>query len=360
MPSERGRRFAGAPLDASAQPLLAASIYWHEGLDQALHQIVAPFRRALGEVGDGLSFLWAMRSVRCGEHLKLRIHAAESARGELVRRLEQLGAEVFAKLDRPSGQSPRESFPETPAIDAEDEGDELFPDRAVLWRRYRQLPGMFGHPPLSEEPALAARFPPTLAKGTDVVLTEFQPAPGGEFTQKMRTSLVTKLFLAGVARLGMDRQEAAEYFGYHRDWLVLATAADYPRTIATFERHAAASRPQIEALAELTAAARNSDSHFSPDLAAWTVPLRELFAEARRLAPSATYRHDSYLKDQVWAPIFKSLHLLANLVRVGLFNEALICHLLRAACLEAEPFGEPLDEAAMVQVGAGWAGWSAG
>lgn len=315
------------PNTYEVDPVVVASLYCHDRIDDVLYRMIASYRADLDAMAGGPFAIWCTRSVRCGEHLKIRVHGPESSAPLLRRRLQARAEEFLDGLPVTEPTTSREFFPEAIPIDREDESAELYPDRTLQWRRYRRLPGTMGRPPLSEDLELAAFFTRCLSRGTRVVLEGLAPDGDGAYPQRMRTGLVTKLFLVASRSLFTDATQAAEYFEYHRNWLILASGESLTKGIGLFDRRASRDAATVQALAGMLATPAGPASGA---MGAWAELLTTLYAHVLQIGPPLD-RNEPLVIDQLWAPLFKSLHTLANLVRVGLFNEALLCHLLAGA-----------------------------
>ncbi|HEX2165098.1 MAG TPA: lantibiotic dehydratase C-terminal domain-containing protein [Thermoanaerobaculia bacterium] len=312
-----------------ADPRLTSSIYCAGHLDELLHRGVAPLWRASRAAGVG-GYLWLMRYARCGEHLKVRFHGSPREAEDLRRALADAVEEVFARLPPPTAAE-RELNEHLFAVDPEDLATEPYPDRTLLWTRYRRWPGTMGREPLSDDLGLAALFTRCLGAGCEHVLDELVPDETGRFRQSLRTRIVLDLLLCGLSTLGFPPREAARYLDYHRDWLILGGGGELDPTHRLF---AAKLEREVADLAPFAGAYRRSAEE-GPQavLAPWSAALGDLARYTCELAGVDVpwQPDDPYERDQVLAPLFKSLHGLANLVRVGLYNEAYLCHLLGRA-----------------------------
>lgn len=314
-------------------PILTANIYCSGRLDEVLHRVAAPFwSRFRSKDPEGLCYLWVMRYSRCGEHLKVRLHGPASFSDEMRRDLTAAVESYFATLkDAPPEQ--RKVCESLFAVDPEDEGFTLYPDRSLLWTSYRRIPGTMGREPLSDDLRLAALFTRCMGRGTEVILQQLVPDEDGGFPHRLRTSLTTKFFIVGLLALGFPRAQIADYLAYHRDWLILAHLSELRPMHELFDARLARMGSAVDTLREVIAARAldPTKDDLSEALARWAVDLKALFNHVLTLAADPDYASDLYMRDQVYAPLFKSFHGLANQVRIGLYNEAFLCHLLRQA-----------------------------
>jgi lantibiotic biosynthesis dehydratase-like protein len=312
-------------------PILTANIYCSGKIDELLHAVVAPFWWRFKESDpQGQCYLWVMRYSRCGEHLKVRLHGPAGFAGEMRRRLTAAVERYFATLAEPPPEQ-RSLCESLFAVDPEDEAVTLYPDRSLLWTRYRRIPGTMGREPLSDDLRLAALFTRCLGSGSEIVLREFVPDEDGVFPHRRRTSLVNKFFILGLTGLGFSPAQAAEYLAYHRDWLILAHQDDPRPMRELFAKRAAGMAPAVETLREVIDARHRGTEDLPPGFARWTADLKALFDHVLALAGDLCWAESLYMRDQVYAPVFKSIHGLANQARVGLYNEAFLCHLLAQA-----------------------------
>lgn len=315
-----------------AEPRISSSIYCAGHLDELLHRCIAPLwleLRAAGVEGH----LWLMRYARCGEHLKLRFHGSPAA-GEGFRRVLCDAVEDFftglstpPAVDQPLNE---QLFP----VDPEDLADEPYPDRSVLWTTYRWSPGTMGREPLADDRTLASLFTRCLAIGCEHMLREFAPDDHGIYPASMRIRLVRELLVCAPACLGFPPREAARYLDYHRDWLILGAGGDLA---STHELFAAKMRREVGDPAAFWRSYRRAAGEGPRDaLDNWIAALGVLLAHVCHLAGVGRpwEPDDVYMRDQVLAPLFKSIHGLANLVRVGLYNEAFLCHVIARSMAE--------------------------
>jgi hypothetical protein len=333
------------------KPLLSANVYCDRHLDEVVHRVLAPFwSEVREEVPGSAGYLWFIRYARCGEHVKLRLHAPEERRAFLVRRLEERTAELFAAL--PVDPEPQERLVNLalPPIDREDAAEAAYPDRTILWTDYQPSPITLGSEVLVPDQQLLALFTRALAAGTEVVLAGLHPDESGEFSARLRQNLVIKLALSVLAGLPFPADKAHEYLAYHRDWLVRymlfkgrseATAeelvARYDQRVRETPRAVATLRGVLESQLGMDGELDGDDefgrlSQRVAGLFRYIVRFRDQPGEL-----------DPYAPDQVYLPIFKCLHGLSNQVGLGMAKEAQVYHLLATAAAElAGLAGAPL------------------
>lgn len=314
------------------EPRISSSVYCAGHLDELLHSCIAPLWLELRAGGfDG--HLWLMRYARCGEHLKLRFHGSHAEAEAFRRVLRDAVEDFFTRLSSPPVVDQPlndQLFP----VDPEDLAEEPYPDRTVLWTTYRWNPGTMGREPLAEDRTLASLFTHCLAAGCEHVLREFAPDQNGVYRASMRIRLVRELLVCAPACLGFPPHEAVRYLDYHRDWLILGAGGDLAETHELF---GAKMRREVGDPSAFWSSYRRAAADGPRDaLDTWIAALGVLLAHVCRLAGVGRpwEPEDLYARDQVLAPLFKSLHGLANLVRVGLYNEAYLCHVIARSMAE--------------------------
>lgn len=314
---------------AFPDPVLTANVYCSGLLDDLLHQAIAPFWRGLREEDpENLCYLWMLRFARGGEHVKIRLHGPEDCREAMRRTLTDAIEGFFARLDispAPAGRDPRNDLA---PIDPEDEAGVAYPDRTILWTQYRRQPGTMGREPLSRDVTLAALFTRCISRGSEIVLRDLVPDSEGHFLQKTRMSLFLRLLVSGLAGLCFAPPLRASYLTYHRDWLIRAIRGDLAGVLARFEERVQMMPAVVATLEEV---ARGAGSGGDKNYSLWQGSAGELFEHVESLSPRPFDLADFYTMDQVLAPLFKVFHGLANLIQVGLPNEAFLCHVLSRA-----------------------------
>lgn len=326
-------------------PVLTASVYANRGLDALIQGAVAPFRARLRERGPaGAWSLWMVRYSRCGEHLKLRIHGPEEGR-EDARRLLQVAVDAhFATLPPPNEGAPRVSRADAPAVDAEDEADADYPDRALLWTHYRRSHVNMGPPVHLGSDEYAARFTAAMAAGAGLVLDGLAPDAEGRFAGSARQRILLRGLLAGIAAAGFTAEEREAYLAYHRDWLIRFTLDDTQReaeAVAAFDRRVEAMSAAAEQVRRAAAALWDvpDAAPASAGEAAWCAALTALAGYLDRLRGDPAYDVDPFAGNAVFPPLFKAFHGLANQLGVGMLDEAFLHHLLLRAT------GSPVEAA---------------
>ena len=322
-----------------ADPVLTANIYCDRGLDALIQRAITPFRARLRESDPaGRWSLWLVRYSRCGEHLKVRVHGPEERR-ELARRLlEESVREHFAAL--PDAEpAPRVSRPDAPAIDTEDEAAADYPDRTLLWTRYRRSHVNLGPPAFLEDDRYTALFTACLARGADLVLDVLHPEPAGGVPGAARQRGLLRGLFSGLAALGFSADERAAYLAYHRDWLIRFNVAGpdaEAEARAGFDRRVEGMASTVQQLRRVAAAHWEGGAVAAAGAEGpWRDALSDLFAYLVRFRGDPAYRVDPFTDDAAFPPHFKVFHALANHLGVRMLDEAFVHHLvLRAATAE--------------------------
>lgn len=325
------------------KPLLTANIYCDRHLDDVVARLISPFWSEVKEViPSSIGYLWLMRYSRCGEHLKVRLHAGEEHRDWLVATLEERTRDFFAALPVPAEPQERIHNAVIPPLDPEDAADEPYPDRSLLWTDYRPSPITVGSEVMLPDQRLLALFTRTLAAGTDLVLDGFRPDAKGEYSWRMRQNLAIKIVVTLLAGLDFDLPKVHEYLSYHRDWLIrymvfrgssTATAEELLARYDARARETPAALTTLRQVLEGQTGPQDLDgddaySHFSRRV-------RDLYGYIARYRTDPGPALDPYAQDQVYLPIFKCLHGLGNQIGLGMAREGQLYHLL-ATAVEAD------------------------
>ncbi|HEY0015546.1 MAG TPA: lantibiotic dehydratase C-terminal domain-containing protein [Longimicrobium sp.] len=328
-----------------ADPVLTANIYCDRGLDALIHGAITPFRARLrdSDPGGGWS-LWLVRYSRCGEHLKVRLHGHPERR-ELARRLlEESVQAYFAGLPPVSGEV-RISRMGAPPIDVEDDATSDYPDRTLLWTRYRRSHVNLGPPLFLEDDWYTALFTACLGSGADLVLDFVQPDQAGKVPGAARQRGLLRAIFGGLAAVGFSPDERAAYLAYHRDWLVRFNVAGpeaEAELLASYDRRAEGMASTLEQLRQIAGgywgAAPGSVTGADAD---WRDALSALVEYLARFRGNPEYRLDPFTDDPVFPPLFKAFHALANHLGIGMLDEALVHHLvLRATATQVAGTGK--------------------
>lgn len=318
---------------------MTANLYCEGLQDAALHGALALFEARL-RAGDPdrAGFLWIVRYPRNGEHLKVRVHASAEQEPCLRERLREAVDAWLATLPPVDPERPRKDAPGLPAIDPEDEVTTPWPDRTLLWTRYRRSHISLGGGPFLADDGYVARLTSCLGTGCTIVLDALVPDSAGRISDSLRQTTLLRLLIGGLAVVGLGEEERAAYLAYHRDWLVrfsLKGGGDAERTrelLARFDQRAEQMGASLGALRDAAQNAREDAWGEPRDRGdRWQQTLAELAGYAARFRGNPGYRLDPFSENPVFTPLFKVFHGMANQLGLGMLPEALTHHLLLRA-----------------------------
>ncbi|HEX2080628.1 MAG TPA: lantibiotic dehydratase C-terminal domain-containing protein [Longimicrobium sp.] len=329
-------------------PILTASIFCNRRLDRVVHQGVAPaLERLRAERPEADWGVWWVRYAANGDHLKARVHGPAERADDARRVLEAAVEALFASLPPADPEEARFRREGIPAIDPEDEASEDYPDRSLLWTRYRRSHVSLGPKALLRDDAYAARITACLTGGAALVLESTSLDAEGRIPGAARQRAVLRALFAGLRAAGFGAAERAEYLAYHRDWLVRFAAADEAgedHVRNGFDRQVARVEATVQQLARTAAAHWGPSSAPAGDAtdARWRGAIAELsdWSEVLRAQPSL----DPYTERRAFPLVFKALHAVANQAGLDLVNEAFLYHLVGRAARVAERAAEPEPE----------------
>ena len=321
-----------------ADPVLTANIYCNRRLNQLMQAAVAPFFRQLEEEFPGAE-INLFRYGKCGEHLKVWIFGDDSLRDRARLLLESHTAPFLASADAdPRPEDPWISKSGLPPVDEEDESGEDYPNKTLVFSRYRRSPVLHGSGAYLGDDRHVRLFVATQAAGARLTLEKLAPQAGAESFFKHRQSLFLKVLIAGLSGLDFDRAGWMEFLGYHRDWLIRTVArfadpGNTPETILEdFETRAAALAGTIPALsAHVEYGSRGEILDRDPLLLAWRDSVARFFDHVKTYRGRPEYDQDCFTRDFAFLPLFKVFHGVANQFGYRLSHEAYVFHLLLAA-----------------------------
>ena len=331
-------------------PVLTANIYCERRQDHFLSEAIVRFwREARTLEAERHSYLWFVRYGRCGEHVKVRLHAPEERRESLGALLTKTVETYFAKHEPPE-PAPRKDWSSLPPIDEQDQAEQDYPDRTLLWTRYQRSHVSLGGKPFLDDDRYAALMTRCMGEGCEVVLSSLALDAAGRIPHTLRQSILLNLLLSALPTLCPASDERQEYLTYHRDWLVrfsLAQRKADPFKMAEIlkyfaEQVAATSVSALEPLRAHGAAQWHSGAEADqPKLQGWRSNLSSLRAYVEPLAAQPRYRLDPFATNPAFAPYFKVLHGMAKQVGRSMMNEACTHHLLLQAVTPVVRFPEP-------------------
>src|SRR4051794_33197640 len=203
--------------------ILSANVYCDRRFHDLLRHVVVPLRQEVERLGGADTLLWFWRYSRCGQHIKLRMHTSDEEGWPALRgRLTDLAESFFATLpDAGAGEepAPRISAPRLPPLDVEDERDEDYPDRSILWTRFRPSPRTVGSEKYLTDDRLLSLFYRCMGENSALVLAEVAAADG-EPALKARQSQLLRTLAGSFFTLDLSPEEQRAYLGFHRDWLL--------------------------------------------------------------------------------------------------------------------------------------------
>lgn len=317
---------------------MTTNIYCSGHLDELIHRAIVPFWSALTSNPDNPPYyLWLVRYLRCGEHLKLRLHGPSGDRARLQQLLTEPVEAFFDSLEEPAEPPPAMLGENVPPIDVEDRATTSYPDRRVVWTSYQRSFVSLGGEPLLDDDRYVARITCCLAHGCEIVLGSLVPDEAGEFPHRVRQTTLLKSLISGLAALELDDERRARYLAYHRDWLVrfaLFKGRQDPEKatelFARFDRRVGMMTSLVETLRQ-TAAEANGEGK-------WGASLHALGEYVESFRDDPDYLLDPYTEETAFPAVFKAFHGLTNQLGLDIWNEAFAHHLLLSATTDGEPF----------------------
>jgi hypothetical protein len=323
---------------------VSANVYANNRIDGVVRGAVVPFRDALARNGLADRWgLWMVRYARGGAHLKIRLHGPDEERALVRGLLEDAVERCLAQL--PADAAPRVSRPRGVPVDPEDEFEGDYPDRSMVWTRYRRSGVSLGpDADLRADDGYVARLVTCLAAGADLVIDAL--AAGAEPpSDSARLKILLGVMVSGLTALEFTSEERSAYLAFHRDWMLRFALPDSDReasVLARFDARVEAIAPVVEQVRADTA--RWDDDPFAPASSPaedrWRDALREFFAWLQPLRGDLARLAEPFGKDPAFSPVFKVFHGVGNQLGLDMLNEGLVHHILLAA-LAAEPAGAP-------------------
>lgn len=325
---------ANPPLELFPDPLFSANVYCAGRLDDLIRFGIAPFWDTVQSDAQSHGvYLWLLRYGRCGEHLKVRVHAPESERERLRARLKDAVDGFLAALDAPVAERSTDTRAEMPAIDVEDEASTVHPDRALLWTQYRRSPISLGGNPWQMEDRYAALL--TRCLGSAWARLHAALSHGDSFPSPQ--NLLLRALLEGLGELAWPAAKCIAYLTYHRDWLVRFSlhksrqdAAKGRELMAYFDERVdrmPAALQAVQRAVHLTWLPGAADAPATPDNLRHG-SLCALVEHMARRRHDPGYLLDPFASDVVFPGVFKAHHGAANQFGLRMLDEAFTHHML--------------------------------
>lgn len=321
-------------------PVLTASIYCDGHLDGLALDVVDGFQQALqNHQAARSSYLWTVRYGKGGQHLKLRLHGPRQLRPHARTLLAERVAGYLRNLDPVAQPVQRDPRSKDPPIDFEDEERTLYPDRTLLWTRYRRSHVSLGGEPLLSDDRYVALVTRCLATGWQSVVAALQSGrQKGELSDRQRQNSLLRTVVAVLSAPGFTDAWRADYLEYHRDWLVRFSSGGSESQerqlrgilIGESERLHHSVETLSDALVQARGSADIAMNTRTPDARL----ARSVEALIRHLAPLRRGRageRDPLAKDPAYTAVFKVLHGVSNQLGLNPLREAFAYHLLVCA-----------------------------
>jgi hypothetical protein len=233
----------------------------------------------------------------------------------------------------------RVSSPQAPAIDEDDEREGDHPDRSLRWTRYQRSHVNLGSKGRLGDDRYVALMTAAFSAGAARVLRVIDEA-GGSFPASRRQTVLLTAVVAGLADAGLAADERTRYLAYHRDWLVRWELPERERQAKAVARFDGRVEEMAPALAQVENLARRRWSAGTPGTDAWGIAIHGLAAYLATFRGIPSRAEDPFTDDPVFPALFKVFHNLANVLGVGMLDEAFTHHLvLRAVTAEAAATG---------------------
>jgi hypothetical protein len=331
-------------------PVLTANIYCTGLLDHIIYDAIENFFRRLRELDTEKNYyLWTVRYGRCGDHLKVRLHGPEEHKAFLQAMLAESVASCFKNLPEPAAPSTQKRM-EAPPVDVEDEADQDYPDRTLLWTRYRRKDISLARRPFYPDDRYAALATRCLGRACEIVLASLKPRePGGPVPHRLRQTTLIKSLILGLAGLEFSAAARSAYLAFHRDWLLRfalhknnADATKSGEILDRFDERVDGLGDYRETLRKAAHKEWQGEGGAREELfTAWQGALADLLRYVEPCRDDPAYHVDPFASDPVFVPVFKVFHGLGNQLGLNMLDEAFAHHLLLRATSPAEA-GEPV------------------
>jgi hypothetical protein len=334
-------------------PILSANVYCSGRLCEVISHLVAPFwseyRRSSA---DGSTYVWMLRYARCGEHLKIRLHAPDRELPLLAQLLRSAQADYFSRLAQLPVHPQRISTPSASPIDSEDRATADYADRTFLWTEYNRSPISLGYRPFLDDDEYSALLTCCLGRGAEIVLSRLRSGGDGKCPYHLQKALWLDVLLTALRATSLSTEDRTSYLLYHRDCLLryvrkrrrwIEGAPLMERMIARFDQQAERPDSRRGEMARAAAEAWGSSPlEIGACLAAWFDAVHALTLYMASISGDAADRVDPFAELPVFPALFKILHGLANQIGLDPFNEAFLYHLLVDVAGEPDLRGRPV------------------
>jgi hypothetical protein len=314
-------------------PVATANIYCAGHLDHVIFRALKPFRdAAVSSLPGAPLFLWMIRYRKCGEHVKVRVHAKPEYRDGIRSLLERHVRQLFAVL--PPSSAIEESSSTKQVIDPEDSAEQPYADRTLLWTSYRRSYVSLGPSPLLEDDRYVELCTRCLAAAADLVFS-LESHFSRELPYRYRHVTQLKAVALAMDAAGLSPMDEANYILYHRNWLLRFclvknwwTQEQAKRTIDLFDR-----RMQAQSLLDQASSLRRDVASLldKKPFQVWRAQVRELFLYSSKMQ----YHLDPFAFRFEYLPLFKVLHGASNQLGLRHIDEAFLFHIFLAALCKA-------------------------
>ena len=323
-------------------PIVTANIYCGRMLDDVLREVVVPFWSQVRALDGGDScYIWFTRYAKGGEHLKVRVHGPEPLRGDIGNALE---SQAKAYLDSIANEPPKNrlSKPVLRPVDPEDEVEQDYPDRSMLWTTFRRSPVIMGDDRYTRDETHTALFTRGMGEIGEIMVTRLAPQTANPGYAQVRQNLYLKMLILGIGVMGFDRDGWITYLTYHRNWLVrhnVGGGVEEREILELFDQRLEKMGRALEAVSRLVAAQIEGNDGGSA-LDDWRSRASALFSHVAGYRGRSEYDVDPYTTDFAHLPMFKLFHGGANQLGYRTADEAFLHHLLLRAA-ERLPASDP-------------------
>jgi Lantibiotic biosynthesis dehydratase C-term len=321
----------------ASDPVLTANVYCKDHIDAVLYGALKPFHEEFLQAHPGKWGFWVMRYRRCGEHLKIRLHGDPANISQVKESLSQYLHRTLSGLEWSEGvKQGKVTGAADPVIDQQDQERSDYQPGSVIFTQYNRSHVTFGGSPYLEDSHYAGLFAGVLIAACRYILNN--AGLGKQLAHGARATLLAELLEA--ARDELRLENPAEYFEYHRDWLVrfvlfkaAHTPTEHQKVINAFEKRVDESG---EFWRELSARSRKMAAGNPGAFNEWRAALRKLIDYTLSLCDRQQYQIDPFAHHPSHSVLFKALHGASNQLGLALLDEALVHHSVHRAFQSSE------------------------